>query len=199
VRVALPDASSNDAIALGAIDGVRRSSGQNGQLCPHPTGSDPAEGDRRLVFDADSRRGLPEGRAGDERTRHRRRIARKHKHRFGGQRHRQRPDSAEEWWPYLGAGQDVSSSMFFVESGTVTFVGDDSSNPQIVLKAGWTAKGHGSPTCFEAIRFPPSSGACGATCDRGFWSSTRLVNCSEDARWSSSRSTRSEGRGWGFC
>ncbi|MGD0676928.1 MAG: translocation/assembly module TamB domain-containing protein [Polyangiaceae bacterium] len=39
-----------------------------------------------------------------------------------------------------GGHLSVQGKTFVVESGTVTFVGDDSSNPEIVLKAGWTAK-----------------------------------------------------------
>ena len=34
---------------------------------------------------------------------------------------------------------DVKGKNFMVENGTVTFVGDDPSNPEIVVKAGWTA------------------------------------------------------------
>jgi translocation and assembly module TamB len=38
-----------------------------------------------------------------------------------------------------GGALSVQGKTFRVESGTVTFVGDDPSNPQVVVKAGWTA------------------------------------------------------------
>ncbi len=38
-----------------------------------------------------------------------------------------------------GGMLSVKGKNFTVESGTVTFVGDDPSNPEIVVKAGWTA------------------------------------------------------------
>lgn len=38
-----------------------------------------------------------------------------------------------------GGQLDVQGRAFSIESGTVTFVGDDPGNPQVMVKAGWTA------------------------------------------------------------
>jgi translocation and assembly module TamB len=38
-----------------------------------------------------------------------------------------------------GGTLDVQGRTFLIDSGTVTFVGDDPSNPEVVVKAGWTA------------------------------------------------------------